>query len=134
MANNSQPTSHDPLGRSHAEIGTEVTMAILVCLTSTLGNLLVVYVVNRDSRLNSVTNIFIHNLALTDISMATLRMPFWVVGVYAGTWIFSEKWCNVSASVLFTLGIASILLKHGTNCPESQHQSRKTIPIQQAVC
>ena len=86
----------------------EVAFAILVCLASTLGNLLVVYVINKDTRLKNVTNMFIHNLALTDISMATLHMPFWVVSMYTGTWNFSETWCEVSASIQFTLGTASI--------------------------
>ena len=105
----SQSTSQDPLGRSRAEIGVEVTLAVLICLTSTLGNLLVVYVIHKDSRLKNITNIFIHNLALTDISMATLHMPFWVVSMHTGTWNFGEKWCEVSASIQFTLGMASIL-------------------------
>lgn len=109
MANNSQSTSQDPLGRSRAEIGVEVTLTTLVCLASTLGNLLVVYVINKDIRLKSVIIIFIQNLALTDISMATLHMLFWVVSVYTGTWNFSESWCEVSASIQFTLGMASIL-------------------------
>ena len=109
MMNVSQSISQDPLGRSRAEIGVEVTLAVLICLTSTLGNLLVVYVIHKDSRLKSITNIFIHNLALTDISMATLHMPFWVVSVYTGTWNFDEKWCEVSASIQITLGTSSIL-------------------------
>ena len=109
MANPSESSSRDPLGRPSAQIGIEVTVAILICLASTLGNLLVVYVINRDSRLKSVTNIFIHNLALTDLSMAMLHIPFWVVSECTGTWIFSETWCEVSASIQFTLGIASIL-------------------------
>lgn len=105
----SQSTSPDPLGRSRAEIGVEVTLAILVCLASALGNLLVVYVINKDTRFKSITNIFIHNLALTDISMATLHMPFWAVSMYTGTWNFGETWCEVSASIQFTLGTASVL-------------------------
>ena len=104
----SPSSSRDPLGRSRAEIGTEVAFAILVCLASTLGNLLVVYVINKDTRLKNVTNMFIRNLALTDISMATLHMPFWVVSIYTGTWNFSETWCEVSASIQFTLDTASI--------------------------
>ena len=111
MADSSQSRSstHDPLERSPTEISLEVTLSILICLTSILGNLLVVYVVNKDSRLKGVTNIFIHNLALTDISMASLHMPFWVTSLYTGTWIFSEKGCEFQAAIQFTLGIASIL-------------------------
>ena len=111
MANNSQTgsSSHDPLGRSRSEIGLEVALSILICLMSILDNLLVVYVVHKDSRLKGLTNIFIHNLALTDISMASLHMPFWVITLYTGTWIFSEKWCEIQAVILCTLGLASIL-------------------------
>ena len=105
----SQSPSQDPLGRSPAEIAIEVTLAILVCLASMLGNLLVVYVINKDSRLNNVTNIFIHNLTLTDIATATIYMPFWVVSMYTGTWIFSQEWCEVSGSILSTLCYTSIL-------------------------
>ena len=111
MADSSQSGSstRDPLERSPTEISLEVTLSILICLTSILGNLLVVYVVNKDCRLKSVTNIFIHNLALTDISMASLHLSFWVTSLYTGTWIFSEKWCEFQAAIQFTLGIASIL-------------------------
>ena len=102
-------TFQDPLGRSRTEISFQVILAILVCLASILGNLLVVYVINKDYGMKTVTNIFIHNLALTDISMATLHMPFWVASLYTGTWNFSQEWCEVSAAIQLTLGMASIL-------------------------
>ena len=110
MANNSQigSSSHDPLKRSYSQIGLEVALAILISLMSFLGNLLVVYVVHKDSRLKSLTNIFIQNLALTDIAMATLHMPYWVISLYTGTWIFSETWCDFQALIEATLGIASL--------------------------
>ena len=111
MANNSQTGSsfHDPLGRSRSEIGLEVALAILICLISFLDNFLVVCVVHKDRRLKSLTNVFVQNLALTDISMATLHMPFWVITLYTGTWIFSERWCEIQAVINCTLGVASIL-------------------------
>ena len=111
MANKSQTgsSSHDPLGRSRCEIGLEVALSILICLISILDNLLVVYVVHKDTRLKSLTNVFIHNLALTDISLASLHMPFWVITLYTGTWIFSERWCEIEAVIQCTLGLASIL-------------------------
>ena len=111
MTNSSQtePSSHDPLGRSSSEISFEVALAILICVSSILDNLLVVYVVNNDSRLKNVTNMFIHNLALTDISMATLQMPFWIISLHKGAWVFSGKWCELSAAIMSTFGLASFL-------------------------
>ena len=100
---------HDPLERSISKIGLEVTWSILICLTSFLDNLLVVYVVHKDSRLKSLTYVFIHNLALSDISMASLYMPFWVTSLYTGNWIFSETWCEFQGAILGTLAIASAL-------------------------
>ena len=111
MANNSQTgsSSHDPLRHSRSEIGLEVALAILICFISFLDNFLVVYVVHKDSRLKSLTNVFIQNLALTDISMSTLHIPFWVISLYTGTWIFSERWCEIQAVINCTLGVVSIL-------------------------
>lgn len=88
MANNSQTgsSSHAPLGRYLSEIGLEVALSILVTLTSFLGNFLIVYV---DSWLKNWTNIFIQNLALPAIPMASLRMLFWVISLYKGACIFS---------------------------------------------
>ena len=104
-----QPPSHYSDARSRTEIGVEVSLAILVCLSAMLGNLLVVYVIHRDSRLQNVTNTFIHSLALTDIAMATIYMPFWIASLFAGTWIFSQKWCEVTGSIMSILAHTSIL-------------------------
>ena len=46
---------HDPLGRSRTEIKVEMTMAAIVLLSAMSGNMLVVYVINRDSRFHKVT-------------------------------------------------------------------------------
>ena len=82
----SQKISQDPLYRSKAESVLEVTFAILVCLASVFGNVLVVYVLNKYSGMQTITNVLIHNLALTDIIMATFNMPFWITSLYAGKW------------------------------------------------
>ena len=58
---------------------------MIIIIISFLDNFLVVYVVHKDSRLKSLTNVFVQNLALTDISMATPHMPFWVISLYTGT-------------------------------------------------
>ena len=78
-----QETTQEPL-RSRADISLEVTFAILVFLTSVLGYVLVLYVVNRYSKMQTITNIFIQNLLLTDIFLATLNMPFWIMSLYMG--------------------------------------------------
>ena len=101
--------SQDPLNRSRAEVILEVTFAILVCLASVLGNVLVVYVIHKYSEMQTITNVLIHNLALTDIIMATLNMPFWITSLFTGRWNFSQEWCEISALIHHTMGLASLL-------------------------
>ena len=101
--------SQDPLKRSRAEVILEVTFAILVCLASVLGNVLVVYVIHKYSEMQTITNVLIHNLALTDIIMATLNMPFWITSLFTGKWSFSQEWCEISASIHHTMVLASLL-------------------------
>ena len=102
--------SQDPLNRSRAEVILEVTFAILVCLASVLGNVLVVYVIHKYSEMQTITNVLIHNLALTDIIMATLNMPFWITSLFSGKWNFSQEWCDVSALLHHTMILASVFI------------------------
>ena len=101
--------SQDPLHRSSAEVILEVTFAILVCLASVLGNVLVVYVIHKYSEMQTITNVLIQNLALTDIIMATLNMPFWITSLFTGRWNFSQEWCEISALIHHTMVLASLL-------------------------
>ena len=104
----SESPLHDPLGRSRTEIKVEMTMAAIVLLSAMSGNMLVVYVIYRDSRLHKVTNLFIHNLALTDIAMAMTSMPFWIASLSTNTWKLGQVWCQVVGSTSHILASASI--------------------------
>ena len=109
MTNTSQSTSNDPFGDYRAETALiEVTVAILISLSATFGNSLVVYVISKVSRLRNDTNLFILNLALTDIAMGTIYMPFQIANLCTGVWNFSQVWCQMTGSILFILAYASI--------------------------
>ena len=98
---------------------------MIIIIISFLDNFLVVYVVHKDSRLKSLTNVFVQNLALTDISMATLHMPFWVISLYTGTW------CGIQVVINCTLGVASILNMGLIAFNRSIYPSRQTSAVQQ---
>ena len=68
----SQATFPDPLGRLRAEIVMEVAIAILICLTAILSNVLVVYVMNKYYERRTTKKMFIHNLSLTEIFTVNL--------------------------------------------------------------
>ena len=99
----------DSLGRSNVQIGFEVFLASLICVTSFVGNLLVVYAIHRDARLNTVTNALIENLAFSDILMAMLHMPFWIVSLRYGRWVLGHALCQVTGVTQLIFGIVSLL-------------------------
>ncbi|XP_018334615.1 prolactin-releasing peptide receptor-like [Agrilus planipennis] len=59
------------------------------------GNLLVCYVVLRNKAMQTVTNLFIANLALSDIFLCTLAVPFTPLYTFLGRWVFGELICHL---------------------------------------
>jgi len=64
------------------------------------GNSLVVYVVSRNTAMRTITNIFIANLAVSDIMMCLLAVPFTPAAVMLQSWPFGEVMCHVMPMAL----------------------------------
>lgn len=54
------------------------------------GNSLVVYVICRDKSLQTTTNVFIANLAVSDVVMCLLAVPFTPISGLLTDWVFGE--------------------------------------------
>ncbi|XP_054289830.1 prolactin-releasing peptide receptor-like isoform X2 [Macrosteles quadrilineatus] len=61
------------------------------------GNVLVCYVVARNKAMHTVTNCFITNLALSDILLCVLAVPFTPLYSFLGRWIFGRVLCHMVA-------------------------------------
>ncbi|XP_053953295.1 neuropeptide SIFamide receptor isoform X1 [Anastrepha ludens] len=59
------------------------------------GNVLVCYVVLRNRAMQTVTNIFITNLALSDILLCVLAVPFTPLYTFMGRWAFGHTLCHL---------------------------------------
>ncbi|XP_042214080.1 uncharacterized protein LOC121860779 [Homarus americanus] len=62
---------------------------------SLFGNLLVCHVVVRTRRLHTLTNTFLANLALSDLLMTALNIPFNVARVLLDDWPFGGLMCSM---------------------------------------
>lgn len=98
----------DPLGRSSIQVGIEVTIAVLICIACIVGNSLVVLAIHRTPHLNTITNMLVENLAWTDISMATLHLPFWIVSMCSGKWLLGHVACRFVGFFELVFGTASL--------------------------
>ncbi|XP_020503279.1 chemokine (C motif) receptor 1a, duplicate 1 [Labrus bergylta] len=83
-----------------------VFFSIVITLSLT-GNILVLVILALYENLKSLTNIFILNLAISDL-VFTIGLPFWAVYHIYG-WLFSETLCKIVNFVFFTGFYSSVL-------------------------
>ena len=75
-----------------------------------LGNLLVIAAVARERYLRTVTNYFIVSLAIADLIIGGVVMPFSIfLEITNNVWIFGSDWCDVWHSFDVLASTASIL-------------------------
>ena len=75
----------------------------IIFLFGVSGNSLVVFVVVRNKSMQSITNIFITNLAISDIMMCLLAVPFTPLSAFMKSWIFGDALCHI---LPMTLGVS----------------------------
>lgn len=64
---------------------------------------LVVYIVAARRAMQSITNIFIANLAVSDVIMCLLAVPFTPISGLLQSWPFGEALCHI---VPMTMGVS----------------------------
>ena len=108
--NSSNGTSGSPMPEQQYEITQEVWLrGILIFFYTVIfilgvsGNLLVVFVVVRNKSMQTITNIFITNLAVSDIMMCLLAVPFTPLSAFLKSWVFGEALCHI---LPMTLGVS----------------------------
>uniref|UniRef100_A0A3Q4M7S6 Chemokine (C motif) receptor 1a, duplicate 1 n=1 Tax=Neolamprologus brichardi TaxID=32507 RepID=A0A3Q4M7S6_NEOBR len=81
-------------------------ISVVITLSLT-GNILVLIILALYENLKSLTNIFILNLAVSDL-VFTIGLPFWAIYHVRG-WVFSENLCKIVTFIFFTGFYSSIL-------------------------
>lgn len=90
------PPNHMPLANIFFMI-----LYALVCIIGLMGNTLVIYVVLRFSNMQTVTNMYILNLAIAD-ECFLIGIPFLIATMNMGHWVFGGAMCKaylVSTSI-----------------------------------
>ncbi|MPC71441.1 prolactin-releasing peptide receptor-like [Portunus trituberculatus] len=68
---------------------------LTIFMLGVFGNCLVCYVVFRNKHMQNVTNYFITNLALADILLCVLAVPFTPFYTFMGEWMFGRLLCHL---------------------------------------
>ncbi|KAJ6643971.1 Neuropeptide Y receptor type 2 [Pseudolycoriella hygida] len=72
-----------------------IVLYMLIFAMGVFGNVLVCFVVFRNRLMQSVTNLFITNLALSDILLCILAVPFTPSYTFLRRWIFGTILCHL---------------------------------------
>ncbi|ESN90368.1 hypothetical protein HELRODRAFT_70948 [Helobdella robusta] len=80
-----------------------------IIIAAVAGNVLVVISVFTYKPLRSVQNFYIVSLALSDLLIAVVVMPFHVLYGLEGKWSFGQAMCNVWVTCDILMCTASIL-------------------------
>lgn len=67
---------------------------LVVFIVGLCGNTLVIYVVARFSKMQTVTNFYILNLAIAD-ELFVIGIPFLIITTYLGFWTFGSSMCKI---------------------------------------
>lgn len=86
-----------------------LSMTLIVIMAMAIfGNALVVIVIARNQGMQTRTNFFLMNLAIADFLCGCIDMPFSLVTVIRGEWIFSDNVCQMNSFATPFFFVASI--------------------------
>ncbi|KAM8842216.1 alpha-1A adrenergic receptor [Synchiropus picturatus] len=89
-----------------------VSLVVFLCafiIVAIVGNILVILSVVCNRHLQTVTNFFIVNLAMADLLLSIIVLPFSASLEVLGCWVFGRVFCNIWAAVDVLCCTASIL-------------------------
>lgn len=67
----------------------------VIFLLATIGNSLVILTLVQNKRMRTITNLFLLNLAVSDLFLGVFCMPFTLVGMLLRDFIFGELMCKL---------------------------------------
>ncbi|KAJ8027467.1 High-affinity lysophosphatidic acid receptor [Holothuria leucospilota] len=106
-------TSIDPEaseGLSHGAIVPLAILMIAMIIISALGNSIVCLIVYRKPAMRSAINLLLANLAFADIMVSVTCMPFALVTLIKGVWIFGSTMCQLTAFLYIFFVMEAILI------------------------
>lgn len=72
----------------------QIPLYAAILLLAVIGNSLVIMTLVQNRRMRTITNVFLLNLAVSDILLGVLCMPFTLIGTLLRDFVFGEIMCK----------------------------------------
>ena len=95
--------------RSAAAVTLQAASMVAIIIVALGGNILILLAIYIDKTLQTITNVFIINLACADLLLTIIGMPFTLASSITYDWIFGGTWCKVNGMANSLFCVASIL-------------------------
>lgn len=101
-----------------------ISMVVVFIMASIIiGNLLVIVAIFSEYTLQCVQNWFVASLAVSDLMLGIVVMPFSLSQEVVGYWLFGEFWCQVNHySERFFITINIFVSRKDVKRPQSAYQ------------
>lgn len=73
----------------------QIILYITILLLAVIGNALVILTLIQNRRMRTITNVFLLNLAISDILLGVLCMPITLIGTLLRDFVFGEVMCKL---------------------------------------
>lgn len=73
----------------------QIPLYSIILLLAVIGNTLVILTLIQNQRMRTITNVFLLNLAVSDLLLGVLCMPFTLVGTLLRNFVFGELMCKL---------------------------------------
>ena len=84
-----------------------IIIHVLIILIAIVGNSIVIYLVVFNDKLRNVRNAFMVNLTLSNLLLATVCTPWFLVTLVYPRLTLSETWCKLSNSIPIVIILVS---------------------------
>lgn len=101
-------------GSGYTQLGIILLAFFITCIMILIvvGNLLVCIAISTEKSLKTVQNWFIASLAVSDLLLGLIIMPFSLAYELMGYWIFGDVWCEVCSCYVICQLILSDLCNY----------------------
>lgn len=73
----------------------QIPLYTIIFLLAVIGNSLVILTLVQHQRMRTITNVFLLNLAVADLMLGVLCMPFTLIGTILRDFVFGEVMCKL---------------------------------------